>query len=210
MTRPLTRIQNRALALAGILQATWLVDRIARTGQADAAAFNATIHSLFEFDPESAEAVFGGAHHLQLGLQLLRDILSGGGGEEYRPCIRYALGALHLQKKLAARRDMQATIHGRLQHAAKKLDHFTQDINEISSSIAAIYQDTISHFRYRVQVSGSIQQLQNPANADRIRALLLAAIRSAVLWRQIGGRRWQLFLHRKAIAAAANQLLESR
>lgn len=210
MNEPLSRTQNRALALAGILQATWLVDRLARTGQADTAAFNATMHSLFEFDPDSPEAVFGGAHHLQLGLRLLRDILGGGSNPEYRPCIRYALGALHLQKQLARRPDMQATVRARLQHTAKKLDHFTSDINDISSSIAAIYQDTISHFRYRVQVTGSLQQLQDARNADRIRALLLAAIRAAVLWRQIGGRRWQLLLHRRALADAAKQLLDAR
>ncbi|MET0377743.1 MAG: high frequency lysogenization protein HflD [Spongiibacteraceae bacterium] len=209
MTEPLSGIQNRTLALAGVVQAAYLVDRLARTGQCDTAAFNATIHSLFEFDPDTPEAVFGGAHHLQLGLRILREILSGAAGEEYRPSIRYALGALHLQKKLERRKDMQATIHTRLQHAAKKLDHFTSDINDISSSVASIYQDTISHFRYRVQVTGSLQQLQNTNNADRIRALLLAAIRSAVLWRQIGGRRWQLMVHRKAIAQAAQELLNA-
>lgn len=207
MSSTLTRIQNRALALAGVLQATWLVDRIARTGAVDSASFNATIHSLFEFDPESPEAVYGGAQNLQLGLRLLRETLSGSPPAEQHPAIRYALGALHLQKQLAKRPDMQATIRSRLQHTAKKLDHFSQDINDISSSIAAVYQDTISHFRYRVQVNGSLQQLQNNNNADRIRALLLAAIRSAMLWRQLGGRRWQLLLHRKALAQAAQQLL---
>lgn len=210
MSAPLTRIQNRALALAGVLQATWLVDRIARTGMVDSASFNATLHSLFEFDPESPEAVYGGTQHVQLGLRLLREMLTGSPTEEQRPCIRYALGALHLQKQLDKRPDMQATIHNRLQHAAKKLDHFSQDINDISSSIAAIYQDTISHFRYRVQVTGSLQQLQNSNNADRIRALLMAAIRSAVLWRQLGGSRWQLLLHRKALAHAAQQLLDGQ
>jgi high frequency lysogenization protein len=201
-------MQNRALALAGVIQATYLVDRLARTGQVDTAAFNAILHSLFEFDPESTEAVYGGTQHLQLGLRVLAEILSGAHGEEYRPCIRYALGALHLQKKLERRQDMQTTIHNRLVHAAKKLDHFTQDINDVSSSIAAVYQDTISHFSYRVQVTGSLQQLQNSNNADRIRALLLAAIRSAMLWRQLGGRRWQLLIHRKALAEAARQLLQ--
>lgn len=210
MSLPLTPMQNRALALAGVIQATYLVDRLARTGQADAAACNATLHSLFEFNPESTEAVYGGVQHLQLGLRVLGEILGGAHGEEYRPCIRYALGALHLQKKLESRNDMQTTIHNRLQHAAKKLDHFTQDINAISTSIAAIYQDTISHFSYRVQVTGSLQQLQNTHNADRIRALLLAAIRSAMLWRQLGGRRWQFLVHRQALIKATQELRNSR
>jgi high frequency lysogenization protein len=210
MSSSLSRIQNRALALAGVLQATWLVDRIARTGSVDSASFNATIHSLFEFDPDSPEAVYGSARNVEVGLRLLADVLSGSTSEEQRPCIRYALGALHLQKQLAKRPDMLTTIRSRLQHTALKLDHFSQDINDISSSIAAIYQDTISHFRYRVQVNGSMQQLQNPANADRIRALLLAAIRSAVLWRQLGGNRLQLILHRRALVQAARQLLDQQ
>lgn len=201
------RIETRALALAGILQATFLVDRIARTGQADDAAFNGIIHSLFVFDPQSPEDVYNGTHNLQLGLRVLQDVLAGHLRGEYQVCIRYALGALHLQKLLAANPAMQTTIRNRLQHTELKLEHFTQDTNAIAGSIAAIYQDTISRFRYRIQVTGSLQQLQNSANADRIRALLLAAIRSAVLWRQLGGTRWQLLFGRGKLLKAARELI---
>lgn len=205
----LTHRQNQALALAGIVQATCLVDRVARTGQADPAAFNAIIHSLFAFDPETPASVYGGPYNLQLGLRVLGDLLAGRRREEYQQCLRYAFGVLHLQRRLAGRPDMQATIRTRLQHAERKFEHFTQDINEISSSIAAIYQDTISHFKYRIQVTGSHQQLQNPANADRIRALLLAGIRSAFLWRQLGGSRWHLLLGRAKLLAAVESLQQS-
>lgn len=204
----LTPIETQALALAGILQATYLVDRVARTGQVDEAAFNGIIHSLFVFDPRSPEDVYNGTHNLRLGLRVLRDVLSGGVGGEYQACVRYALGTLHLQKKLAGHPAMQNTIRNRLAHTELKLEHFTQDINAISSSIAAIYQDTISHFKFRIQIVGSQQQLQVSANADRIRALLLAAIRSAVLWRQLGGTRWQLLLGRGRLQKAARALIE--
>lgn len=200
-------IETQALALAGIFQATYLVDRIAHSGQMDTASFNGIIHSLFVFDPREPEDVYNGTHNVQLGLRVLRDVLSGQHRGEYRASVRYALGALHLQKLLKRKPRMQATIRSRLQHTEKKLEHFTQDINEISSSIASIYQDTISNFKYRIQITGSLQQLQNPANADRIRALLLAAIRSAVLWRQVGGRRWQLLLHRGGLLRACDALI---
>lgn len=205
----LNRIQQRALALAGILQATQLVDQLARSGQMDAAAFNAIVHSLFVLDPESPEAVYGSAVGLKPGLQLLHDLLRGNRRPDQQQAVRYAIGVLHLQKKLAAEPEMQAVIRSRLQHVERKLEHFTQDINEISASIAGIYQDTISHFKYRIQVSGSQQQLQDSNNANKIRALLLAAIRSAVLWRQLGGSRWQLLLHRGALAQAAEQLINT-
>jgi high frequency lysogenization protein len=36
---------------------------------------------------------------------------------------------------------------------------------------------------------------------------LLAAVRSAVLWRQVGGRQWQLLLHRRQCSMLARGLL---
>ncbi|HSB97430.1 MAG TPA: high frequency lysogenization protein HflD [Spongiibacteraceae bacterium] len=204
----MTATERQALALAGILQATYLVDRIARTGNADSASTNGILHSLFVFDTDEPVEVYGGVHNLQLGLRILRDLIAGQRRDEYRGCIRYGMGILHLQKILASDLRMQTTIRSRLQHTGKNLDHFSQDINQISSNIAAIYQDTISHMRYRIQITGSIQQLQNNHNADRIRALLLAAVRSAWLWRRVGGTRWQLLMGRTKLLKAANALIE--
>jgi len=42
--------------------------------------------------------------------------------------------------------------------------------------------------------------------ANRIRALLLAGIRSAVLWYQLGGRRWRLVVYRRRIQHTAANL----
>ncbi|MFT3930748.1 MAG: high frequency lysogenization protein HflD [Spongiibacteraceae bacterium] len=200
-------IEAQTLALAGILQATYLVDQIARTGQADSAAMNSILHSLFVFESDDPTVVYAGTHHLQLGLRVLRDVLSGHNRDAYQGAVRYGLGILILQKLLAKAPEAQNTIRTRLQHAEKKLEFFTQDINEIAPSLASIYQDTISRFKYRIQITGSLQQLQNSANADKIRALLLAAIRSAWLWRRVGGRRWQFVLNRNAMRRCADALI---
>ncbi|WP_368666252.1 DUF489 family protein [Corallococcus sp. CA041A] len=40
-----------------------------------------------------------------------------------------------------------------------------------------------------------------------IRALLLAAVRSAVLWRQLGGSYWDFLFSRKAMIEAVDRLL---
>jgi high frequency lysogenization protein len=42
---------------------------------------------------------------------------------------------------------------------------------------------------------------------EKVRANLLAAVRSAVLWRQVGGRQWQLLLHRRQCGMLARGLL---
>ena len=48
-------------------------------------------------------------------------------------------------------------------------------------------------------VSGKPQYLQSERTTDWIRTLLLAGIRSATLWSQLGGGRFELMFRRKKI-----------
>lgn len=196
---PDQQLTGQTIALAGLVQSAWLVDQIARTGSAPSESFYPTINSLFAFDADTPEQVYGSIHGVDLGLRLLQDILRGGNNSAYRNVIRYALGLIYLEKQLARKPELLAIIRSRLEHTAVKAEHFTENPQSVASSIAAIYQDTLSTLKYRIQVSGSMQQLQNPANADNIRALLLAGVRAAVLWRQMGGSRWRLLLGRGKI-----------
>ena len=193
-------------ALAGLLQSTYLVDLLARTGQAQAEDINPLLNSLFKFDVENVDEVYGGQQSLKLGFTIFRDLLDASEADRYRPAVRYAMSILYLQSKLSRRTDLLEIIHSRLQHVELKQNHFSNNISEIASSIAAVYQDTVSTFNYRIQVKGSAQQLQNPATAEMIRALLLAAIRSAVLWRQSGGKRWHFLLSRKRLRRALENI----
>jgi high frequency lysogenization protein len=56
-------------------------------------------------------------------------------------------------------------------------------------------------------VQGDPRHLHAPDNQNRIRALLLAGIRAAWLWRQVGGSRWKILLGRKQLAAAGRDYL---
>ena len=49
--------------------------------------------------------------------------------------------------------------------------------------------------------------MQQPEVANRVRTLLLAGIRSATLWRQVGGHRWQLLFQRKKLLDATRAVL---
>ena len=72
---------------------------------------------------------------------------------------------------------------------------------------ADLYLKTISTLTPRIMVSGSQLHLNNPENASRIRALLLAGVRAAILWRQSGGSRWKLLVRRNALLREARLLL---
>jgi high frequency lysogenization protein len=120
--------------------------------------------------------------------------------------VRYVFNLLYLERKFAANSEMMAVVHSRLQHASFKAEHFSGHVHEVCQSVSGIYQDTLSQLRFRIKVNGSAQHLQDKQNADIIRALLLAGLRSAFLWRQLGGRRWKLLLQRKQILETAQKL----
>ncbi len=113
---------------------------------------------------------------------------------------------LYLERKFAANADMMAVVRARLEHTSFRAEHFSNNVGELCHSISGIYQDTLSHQRFRIKVTGSSQHLQDSRNADIIRALLLAGIRAAFLWRQLGGRRWKLLLQRKKLLQASQNL----
>ena len=120
--------------------------------------------------------------------------------------VRYVFGLIYLERKFAADPDMMAVVRSRLEHTSFRAEHFSSNVNELCHSVSGIYQDTLSHQKYRIKVTGSAQHLQNPKNADIIRSLLLAGIRAAFLWRQLGGHRWHFLVQRRALLRTSQNL----
>jgi high frequency lysogenization protein len=78
---------------------------------------------------------------------------------------------------------------------------------QVIARMADIYQRTLSQLKPRIQVFGDQHFLEQPDNVNKIRALLLSGIRAAVLWRQKGGRRWQIILQPGKILDTASKLI---
>lgn len=198
--------QDRVLALAGIFQATALVRDIAHTGQMDMNDFEICLASLFKIDAASTEEVYGGITSLTTGLRLLAGQLRN---PSDMAITRYVITLLTLERKLVRRPELLQKIREGIEATAIKLEHFSLTHENIVASLAEIYSATISPLSPRVIVNGEHVHLTNPANAERIRALLLAGIRSAVLWRQNGGGRLTLLLRRQALLREAQSMLGS-
>ena len=78
---------------------------------------------------------------------------------------------------------------------------------DVLGALGALYADTVSHLRPRVMVQGNPHYLGQAAIVSEIRAVLLAALRSAVLWRQLGGSLWDFVLRRRAMVGAVQSHL---
>ena len=202
----LSSLEQQTIALAGVAQAARLVDQISRTGSYPLEFLEPSIYSLFRFDVERVEDVFGGLSGVKLGLHNLSNLLASQKEPESRQMVRYVFSLLYLERRFAADPNMMAVVRSRLEHASFRAEHFSSNVNELCHSVSGIYQDTLSRLQFRIKVSGSAQHLQNSQNADVIRALLLAGIRAAFLWRQLGGRRWRLIVRRRRILQASQSL----
>ena len=205
-TSELSILEQQVIALAGVAQAARLVDQISRTGSYPVEFLEPSIHSLFVFDPESIQDIFGGVPGVKLGLHNLSSILADKNAQENHEIVRYLFSMIYLERKFAADTEMMAVVHTRLEHTSFRAEHFSSNVNELCHSISGIYQDTLSQQRFRIKVSGSAEHLQNPKNADIIRALLLAGVRAAFVWRQLGGHRWRLLMQRRKLLKASQNL----
>lgn len=205
-----SKLRNQSLALAGLFQAAHLVEQLAKTGQANENDFRTCIESLFQTNPNAIEDIYGGCKsNVKLGFREVRFLTDGKQRTGSSPDVmRYALGILHLEKKLRKNRAMMAKMSGGIEQAKRQLDHFHSSHENLIANLSGLYQETLSTFRFRIHVTGNAQHLRNPATANKIRALLLCAVRSAILWRQMGGRRWQFLFQRNKINKATLQALK--
>lgn len=200
-------IEDRVLALAGLVQAAWLTDRVAYTGSTEAAALDATLGSLFTFDAPDVAGVFGGHERLRQGLEILSRMLGNRGRPEELRLTRYLVSLMGHAQRALQNDDLMDAVRRGLERAEQQKSHFEGWDSPVVASLADIYVRTIGTLEPRIMISGEPARLQNPVNVDHIRALLLAGIRAAVLWRQTGGRKWQLVLSRRRLKEAADRIL---
>ncbi|WP_413111285.1 high frequency lysogenization protein HflD [Thaumasiovibrio sp. DFM-14] len=197
---------DRTLAFAGVCQAIKLVQTVAREGQCDEEQFVACLRSITALNATSTLGVYGNDEsNLKIGLtSLAEEFDNSPGGSELT---RYLVSLMALERKLSARRDALSQLGDRIDTINRQLEHYDLLDEQMISNFASIYLDVISPLGPRIQVTGAPAQLQQSLVQHKVRALLLAGIRSAVLWRQVGGKRRHVIFSRKQMVEQAKIIL---
>ncbi|HDZ55440.1 MAG TPA: lysogenization regulator HflD [Pseudomonas xinjiangensis] len=204
----MTPTEEQVIALGGIFEAALQVDKLARTGQYSEGPVACLVKSIFERSPDDVIEIYGGSHHqIRHGIQSLEAMLERDMAGLKREALRYVMNILALERQLAKRDDMLQVLGQRLDQVSNQIEHFGLLHNNVMAGLGSTYQDTLSTLRMRIQVHGDMRYLQQPDTANQIRALLLSGIRSARLWRQLGGHRWQLLIARGKLLGATRNLL---
>lgn len=185
-----------------------LVKQTARNGRNEELALRSSLLSIFMVDAEDILDVYGGLPQLVLGLKALKRQLSE--PRQVDPeTARYASTLIYLEPLLTQNREMTDVISRAISEAKEIWNRSTERMDpEIFQMLATAYQQTVSHLKPRIMVAGEQRQLSDPQNANQIRTLLMAGIRSALLWRQAGGSKWRVLFLRSRMQRMVDDLLD--
>lgn len=195
------------LSLAAIIQVCEQIHVLAHGKSVDEQTLKVAIQSLFVFDPNNVAETFGGTAALKSGLTWLAKVNATQVQTSDRDILQYLTSILYLTRMMLNDKPRLKRLHERLKTAKNQVDYFHETHPQVLAGIADIYSESISSLSFKIQIRGLRQVLTQPLSMQTIRCLLLAGFRAAVLWHQIGGRRWQLLFARKRIAETAKQLL---
>lgn len=199
---------DRILALAGVVQAACLVKQLAWKGNINNIEFETSIYSIFQTDPNTTVDVYGSKNALLTGLHGLINLLSDNNKSKDPDIARYTISLLHIERLLMKKPTMLNSLQRGIERAKNQASHFSNTHENVIANLASVYTDTISTFKFRIHVSGENTHLSNHTTVNKIRAILLAGVRSAVLWRQLEGTRWQLVFGKRAMLQDAKMLLK--
>ncbi len=206
-------MKDQTITFAAMCQVANQVQNVSRKGQINDEEFSILLNSIMQTSPENTLAVYGGdLANIKQGLQLLishlGDSKSGKNKVKDPEFTRYIISLINLERRLAKQPKQLALLGERIEANKRQLEHYTLTSEPLIASFASIYSDIISPLGNRIQVTGEPEFLKQTVNQYRIRALLLAGIRAAVLWRQVGGKRRTILFSRNKLVNTAKQLLE--
>ena len=200
--------QDRLIALAAVYQAVHCVLRIASQGSAEPAAMEPCLFSLLQVDAESVSDVYGPPGAVLDGARRLVAQLRGE-PERNLELTRHVIQVIRLERSLSRRPEMLARIGQGIEQAKAKREHFDLLHPNLFAHFAELYSSTLSHLTPRIVIRGDPQHLRDTASQNRVRALLLAAVRAAMLWRQVGGSRLQILFGSKTLLTQAHRYINA-
>jgi high frequency lysogenization protein len=200
-------LKNQVIAMAGLAQATELVKDVARSGRVNEEALKSSTRSLFMVDADGILDVFGDLSSLRYGLKALKRQLSEPRWVDAETA-RYASTLLYLEPLVSQRTEMTRNISLAIQEARPAWERSSEWIDpDVFRILAGAYLQTASTLKPKVMVAGEQRHLSDPQIANQIRTLLLAGIRSALLWRQAGGSKWRILFLRSRMKAIVDEML---
>ena len=204
----MSQLQDQTLALASMFQSATLINKLANGESINQAAYDCSLDSLFTLKAQSTEDIFGYGDGLITGLNTLKSYLGGDNGTPDRQIAYYVLSMIKLEAKLIKNQKLVDDIQTGFETIQQHAKDFDLSQSAKAHKVDGLYQNTISNIKPRIIVQGDQTHLSNSDTTSKVRTLLFAGIRAAVLWRQKGGSRLRLLFSRKKYVEQAELILQ--
>ena len=206
--KELTSLQEQTLALAGLLQACRTVHEIAQLGMTSSDQLISAVNTIFITNPRDTLEVYGEVKNIYQGLDLLSELLVDWSAIPKSAPARTAVTIIFLERKLQKSTKLLKELSEGIVSLAADRERLplTAGSPETTQRLSLLYKKTISQISPKIIIKGQPKNLTIGVNTERIRSLLLAGVRSAVLWRQVGGVKLDLVLNRKKIIRCCEEL----
>ncbi len=217
----LNQRQNRALALAGVFQATQLTHMTALTGrQSIGESGNFYLEQLIKASLNIRPAgkcscqtldFFTQLADISLGLKTLESSIN----EPFTVSpksrlpklantklpMSYAMALLQLEKKVYSNPEFVKIIEQSQQKILKQLSFFDNNYlhPSIIANLAQTYVETAGQINPRIMVRGNAEAFKDSSHTNRIRASLFTGLQMAHLWRQLGGSSWGMIFSKRKL-----------
>ena len=200
-------IHAQTLAFASILQSLQAVDELANKGTYNTFTLETCLDSLLQTEVDNIDVIYPNMLGLKPGLLLLNHQMSESFNKGDLQIAKYLSNILHLAKKLSKYPNYANVIQTGIAKAIEIKDDYPVTHENMQARLAGIYSDSISLIPPKLLIKGDQSVLQNVATVNKIRALLLSALRNALLWKQFGGSKWSLLFGRKKYYLEVQKLL---
>jgi high frequency lysogenization protein len=195
--------REQVIAFAAMFQALDCVRQLAEHGRCDGGDAAALIEPVFAIDSADAETLYP-PERIRSGLRIACQQLDRNPGDAV---MRMGISVLRLERRLMTNAKLAGALRDRIADVERARSAFGGQHEAVAARLSEAYLQTVSNLQPRVMVHGSPLHLQQERTVQQIRALLLAAIRAAAMWRHVGGSGWRLFWRRRKWAGLARQLV---
>ncbi|AVP97652.1 hypothetical protein C7S18_10770 [Ahniella affigens] len=193
---PLSAKAQQALCLCALVDAVLGVRELAQEGRTEFETRSSLLAAIFEFDADSPIALYGTSPRLVAAIAATEARFAKADAR-HDEVTRLAAQVLALSRRLRSRPEAGARLLKALEPAVRQRQQFGLLHEYTVQSLAQAYVEAISPLAAPIRIFGNATYLSQPRIAAQVRALMLAAMRAAVLWRHLGGNGWSLYFRQR-------------
>ena len=195
------------LPLAVACGALEQVYAISYKGKFNENLFNDLLQTVFKMQVDSPYELYKADNLLSVSLKSLHNVFSFENEHSFT-IIKNLFSLINLEIRLGSDKSALSRLAYKINLLSSKASTSPDaELSELAHDFADIYTSVISPLGPKIIILGKASFLNSTTNSSKIRALLLASVRSLAYWDQLGGSRFDFFFRRKKMLILSQEMI---